>query len=95
MGIRRPPADLLATAGQIGAVGVATLLVPVFTYEHHVVWAIPAVVVAAVAVTNGRISRWWLVPVGVAAAIWATELSDLKAAHLYVREAAPWLASAR
>ncbi|HVS03017.1 MAG TPA: glycosyltransferase 87 family protein [Thermoanaerobaculia bacterium] len=42
--LRRPPVDLLARTGQVSAVALAMLLVPVYTFEHHLIWALPAVV---------------------------------------------------
>jgi alpha-1,2-mannosyltransferase len=75
---RRPPADALAGAGQAAAIAVVMLLVPVYTYEHHVVWAIPAIVVTIVALWSGRLDPRAAVPVGLAFAATAWDLSDLK-----------------
>ncbi len=63
---------------EIGALGALMLLVPVFTYEHHVVWAIPALIVGWRAAAEGRLPAWAQVVLGVTAAIWAFELADLK-----------------
>src|SRR5690606_15367583 len=76
--LRPAPSDLLARAAQIGAVGVAMLLVPVFTYEHHLVWALPAVVATAVAVHAGRLTPAWAVALGLAWTAWAYDLAALK-----------------
>lgn len=53
---RRGP-DRVAVAGQVGAVGIATLLVPVYTYEHHLVYALPAMVAVLGAVSLRRLPR--------------------------------------
>lgn len=90
---RRAPADLLATAGQIGAVGCVMLLVPVYTYEHHLVWAWPAVVVSVVAVTRRRLGVAWAPLLGAAVAIWCADLAELKEMSLYVQDGAPALAA--
>jgi len=63
---------------------VVMLLVPVYTYEHHVVWAIPAVVVSAIGLARGRVPGWWAAPVGFAAAAWAFDLASLKELALSV-----------
>ena len=75
---RREPADPVARAAQIGAICVALLLVPVYTYEHHLVWAIPAIVAAIAAVWQGRLHLGWAVPLGLAIAALAMPLPDLK-----------------
>lgn len=76
---RQPPADAFARAGQAAAVAVAMLLVPVYTYEHHVVWAIPAVAVSIVGLVEGRLDRRFAIPLGLALAAWAYDLGDMKA----------------
>ncbi len=70
--------DDLQRACQVGAIGIALLLIPVYTYEHHAVWAIPAVVAALVAVASGRLGIAWSIPLGLAIAIWATDIGDMK-----------------
>jgi hypothetical protein len=70
--------DLLIRASQVGAMCIAMLLVPVYTYEHHLVWALPAVVALVVAVAQGRLSDRWVVPIACSIAVWAFSLSDLK-----------------
>jgi len=49
----RASEDRWARAGQAGAVCIATLLLPVFTFEHHLVWGLPAVVVLGAALARG------------------------------------------
>lgn len=75
----RRPTGRWGTAGQASAILVVMLLVPVYTYEHHVVWAIPAVVLAGMALVKGRLPWWVAVPVALAFVAWAWDLSELKA----------------
>ena len=49
------PPDALARHAQVAAVGGLMLLIPVYTYEHHMVWIIPAMVVCIVAQAEGRL----------------------------------------
>jgi hypothetical protein len=86
----KPAADPLAAAAQASAIAVAMLLVPVYTYEHHVVWAIPAVVAAIVAVEQGRLHPAWAAPIGVAVAVWAFDLATLKALSQHLGGPAGW-----
>ena len=73
-----PPRDEDAAHAQLAGVMVFGLLVPVFTYEHHVIWAFPAVVLAILGVLRGRLHPFWAVPVGLAVAFWAADLALLK-----------------
>lgn len=61
----RRQADAVARAGQIGAVSLSILLVPVYTYEHHLVYAIPGMVAVVGGALMGRLPRrtlaLWLV----------------------------------
>ncbi|MCB9691472.1 MAG: DUF2029 domain-containing protein [Alphaproteobacteria bacterium] len=76
---RRGPSDGFRWAAQVAAIAVLMLLVPVYTYEHHLVWALPAMLLAAVGILDGRAPRL-LVPVLVLAiAILAFDLQTLKA----------------
>jgi len=86
---RRRDDDALQRACQVGAIGIAMLLVPVYTYEHHVVWAIPAVVASMVALAHGRLAPAWAVPLGLAVACWATDIGDMKAMSLGAKQVSP------
>lgn len=90
--LRAAPKDALARAGQVASVMVVMLLLPVFTYEHHLVWALPAVVVAVAALAAGRLGAAWAAPVGLACAAWAFDLASLKEMALYVQGTAAPLA---
>ncbi len=68
-----------AVAAQLGAVWVAALLMPVYTYEHHLVAALPAMAVCAAAVASGRLAAPWAVALGMAASILCFDLAQLKA----------------
>ena len=77
-GFRHPTPDPLARAARAGAVGVLLLLVPVYTYEHHLVWAFPAAIAAIVAILSGRLPEWVAALVGAAVAILAFDLDILR-----------------
>lgn len=76
--LRDEPADAWAAAGQVGALCVCILLIPVYTYEHHVVFALPAAVAAGGAALHGRLHRGWLLPLALAWAAWCAPLAWLK-----------------
>jgi alpha-1,2-mannosyltransferase len=90
---RRQSPDLLARANQIGAISIALLLVPVYTYEHHCVWAIPAVVAAVMAVLEGRLDVRWAAPLGIAIVVWSFEILDLRRIYVTIAFIKPlaWL----
>ncbi len=90
--LRRRPADPIAEAGHVGALCVAMLLVPVFTYEHHLVWALPAAVASVAAVVTGRLDRRWSVLVGLSLAAWMFDLQELKTLSTFSKPGMPWLA---
>lgn len=76
---RRSPPDTVVDLAQASALMVAWLLLSVFTYEHHLVWAVPGFAVAGGAVFAGRLSRGWALPLLVAAAAWAVDLEWVRA----------------
>ena len=83
----RPARDALADAARVGAIGVGMLLIPLYTYEHHVVWAIPAVAVCVVAAEQGRLRPAAVVAAGLAIAVWAFELGELRSLWLTATQA--------
>jgi alpha-1,2-mannosyltransferase len=88
---RAAPRDELATAAQIGAVGIVMLLFPVYTYEHHLVWALPAMVVATVGVARDRLGVGWAVVVGLSVAALLFELAALKRTAAELHPVGHWL----
>jgi hypothetical protein len=90
--LRKAPPDLQALGAQVSAVALVMLLVPIYTYEHHLVWALPAVLVTAMAVLQGRVRWWWGIPLAAAWFLWAFELATLKSAWKEVGDTAPLLA---
>jgi len=89
---RDTPDDELSVAGQVGAVCVAMLLLPVYTYEHHVVWGLPAVVALGAAVFAGALPRWTAALIVPAWAGWAWDLPHLNGAYSALVKRAPALA---
>lgn len=74
----RPTTDRLRLAAQASAVLLATLLIPVYTYEHHLVFALPAMVLAPLAIRRGALTWAWAAPLGVAVALLLVDLPALK-----------------
>ncbi len=66
---RRRSDDPVVLAAQASSVLVAMLLIPVYTYEHHLVFAIPAMLLVLIALYRGWLGRGWAVPVGLALAV--------------------------
>jgi len=77
LAFKRPPADARARAGQMSAVALAMLLVPVYTYEHHLMWVLPAAVAVIESALVGRLSRIWLLFGGFALLCQAINLETL------------------
>ena len=90
----RTAADEAQRVAQIAGIAVLMLLIPVYTYEHHLVWALPAVVVGALALLEGRLPRWVAVPFLAAVLAWGVDLAVVKTAAMYASELAWWLAIA-
>ncbi len=78
---RKPGADALAALCQVGAVVVLLLVIPVYTYEHHMVWMFVPYAAVFTALAAGRLGRgWWFVLVP-AYLIQALPLDWLKASY--------------
>jgi len=75
---RNEAPDALQRLGQVGAVSIVMLLFPVYTYEHHLVWTLPASLAAVIGVLRGRLPGSWAVVVGVGIALVAFELAAMK-----------------
>lgn len=75
---RRTADDTTTRAGQFASVLVAMLLIPVYTYEHHLVFALPAMTLSLVSLQTGRLPMATAVPVGLAVAVLCYPLPDLK-----------------
>lgn len=88
---RTPTSDPWRVGGQVGAISIAMLLLPVYTYEHHLVWALPAALIACVAVVEGALSARWGVVVGIASAVLAYDLQGLKRLSESMADTHPWL----
>jgi len=77
---RRPP-DALAALCQAGTVVVLLLVLPVYTYEHHMVWMLVPYAAAFAAAAEGRLGRAALAALVLAYAVQALPLDWLKAAY--------------
>ena len=75
---RRPTDDPLRLAAQACAVLVAMILVPVYAYEHHLVFALPAMILGATAVLRGWLDERWGAALAVAMPILLYPLPALK-----------------
>jgi len=81
--------NTLATSHQVAAIAVLMLLTPVFTYEHHLVWALPAM---ALAMASRRTWGWGVLMVLVLglcydlAALKSTALSSSGVVYYALRE---------
>ena len=80
--LRRPAVGPLQAGAHASAVALVMLLVPVYTYEHHLVWALPGAVLAAVALLNRQLHPAWAAAVVPAWVALGWELSHLKATAL-------------
>lgn len=70
--------DPVRHGAQASAVLVVAMLVPVYTYEHHLVFALPAMVFCVLAVARGWVPRWAAAPIAVALAVLAFDLPPLR-----------------
>jgi alpha-1,2-mannosyltransferase len=75
---RDPAPDAFARAAQASCFGVLLLLLPVYTYEHHLVFALPAAVISVLAVHDGRLGPRWAIPVGICVTLLLFDLQVLK-----------------
>ncbi len=78
---RRPGADAVTSLCQVGVVVVLMLVLPIYTYEHHMVWMLVPYAAAVAAAADGRLSRGWWVALGLAYLIQALPLDWLKALY--------------
>jgi len=86
-------AEVFVVAGQVGAVCVAMLLVPVYTYEHHLVWVLPGLAAAVTAVFAQRLPAWCAVGVAYAWFVFALDIVDLQAVYGRYEKTAPLVAT--
>jgi hypothetical protein len=83
----RRRSDELAQAAQISVVAVTLIVIPVYAYEHHLVWAVPAFGVCGIAILNQRLSRAWIAPLFISWLAWATDPALLRGPYHALREA--------
>ena len=77
--------DRWSEAAQFSGLLVFMLLVPAYTYAHHLVFALPALVVAISAVERGVLGPSWAGPIALCTVVWAYPLPFVKK----LAEAAP------
>jgi hypothetical protein len=78
MSIERTQQNATRTAAQVGLIALTMILVPVYTYEHHLIWAIPATVVTLTALARGTLSARWVAPLAFAFVALSFPLPHLK-----------------
>jgi hypothetical protein len=78
---------------EFAALAVAMLLVPVYTWEHHLIWALPAMVLTFHAVLVRRLSPWWLALLVPADVFLSYELRNLRVTGTAIADTAPWAAT--
>jgi alpha-1,2-mannosyltransferase len=93
LGLRfRKPGDALAQRAQVGAVAIAMLLIPVYTFEHHLVWGLLAAVPLSAAALQGRLPRWTLPLLVLALLAWLVPREALRALVPHTPDGAAMLA---
>lgn len=70
--------DLATDAAQLMAVWVGTLLVPVYTYEHHLMYAVPGLALVTVLALRRELPVVAVAAVGYVWALFAVPLPDLR-----------------
>ena len=78
---RRPGADPVATLCQVGVAVVLMLVLPVYTYEHHMVWMLVPYAAAFAALSTRRLGGAWWALLLLAYLVQALPLDMLKALY--------------
>ena len=65
-------------AKRLSVIGVVMLLIPVYTYEHHLVWAWPAAALSLLALLDRRLHPAWAVLVIPAVVVLCWDLAMLR-----------------
>ena len=79
------PQSALHEAAQVSAVALTMLLIPLYTYEHHMVWAWPAIALLCYAAWQRIIDRRWLWLAAALWLVWATQLMSLKLVYVWIK----------
>lgn len=87
----RAGSDRASVAARVGAISVLMILVPLYTYEHHLVWGIPAVAAIGGLIGVGRLPRWSLVLLLPAFWVWGVDLPWLDGTYRSVSPGRPWV----
>ncbi len=78
---RERPRDSVGSLCQVGAVVVVMLVLPLYTYEHHMVSMLVPYAAVFAAARQGRLGKAWWVALGIAYAVQALPLDVLKAMY--------------
>ncbi len=81
---RRPAPDHVGALCQVGAVVVVMLVLPLYTYEHHMVSMLVPYAAVFAAARQGRLGRGWWVALGLAYAVQALPLDALKTVYTWL-----------
>ena len=90
--LRRPPRDADDTLAAFGALCAVWLLLPIYSFEHHMIFAIPAWVALAAALDERRLRGATLALAGLAYILMAFPLPQLMAIVNALPEPLGWLA---
>ena len=75
----REPGDVLRWRAQFCTVLALLIVFPVYTYEHHLVLAIPVATLAVWLVVSRRLHWSWWLPIGLSVIAWSYEIRGLHA----------------
>jgi Glycosyltransferase family 87 len=84
--------DAFQRAAQASAYAVLLLLLPVYTYEHHIVFALPAAVICALAAEQGRLGPRGAALAGAFIGILLFDLQYIRAIAMALPDPIGWLA---
>lgn len=65
---------------QVALIAPLTILLPIYGFEHYLVWALPTVVISVLGIQRRELGRRWLAVLIPAWTIWVVDVSELKRA---------------
>jgi len=88
-------ADPFTAGARGGAICLLAIVIPVFGREIHLVWAIPAMAICALALVRGRLGKTWAPFVGVSIAFIAFPMAPVVSLYTSIlAPGLPWIAPA-